>query len=572
MPDDLTLFAIRNGTDKFGYHDYTPNYHSLFARFRNQAIRVLEIGVGGYGEEDRGGESLATWRDYFPLARIVGLDIQKKVLDLGPRVRIVQGSQVDAGFLAQVVAEEGPFDLIIDDGSHQNDHVIESFKLLFPTLAPGGIYAVEDTQTAFFPGQGGGPDLQQPNSIGFFKQLLDRVLTGAEGPDITGVPADGLCGIERFHNIVALHKASADAKDGHVSWLAGLANPEDGPPKHIVQLDQADTESLTPDSLYTAFRTIQDEGALVFKPAHLSPATAAFLLGRFVEIDHMEQRVHFPDYPVHPVANELRALSVTETSIALWRAPNLYPSNFSFDPQQPQAAKALAIMQDVLGDGKPWPGAITLARLWQRFAKPEVAYDLIRRFGRGEGQSRSFFNIASSVLAANRRHEDLRPLLETGVELYPRDARLVFDLAGTLMRDGKAAEAELLLAEALSHAPHDRLLLSRMARAKDLLGKLDAAAEHTELAILHGPANTHLPLRMFLVRVRLKQGNAEAAQTILNSLNARDVVENDQVHRLMSEVQMAMGNRAEALKSIDLALSLAPNSAAHERWRKKIVA
>lgn len=157
MHDDLTTLAVRHGTDKFGYHDYTPNYHAMFARFRQRPVRVLEIGVGGYGEPDKGGESLATWRDYFPQGRIVGIDIQRKTMDLGPRVRICQGSQVDAEFLAQIVREEGPFDLIIDDGSHQNEHVIESFRLLFPTLAPGGIYAVEDTQTAFVPRRGAGP-------------------------------------------------------------------------------------------------------------------------------------------------------------------------------------------------------------------------------------------------------------------------------------------------------------------------------------------------------------------------------------------------------------------------------
>ena len=58
MSDPLTRLAVIYGTDKFGYHDYTPNYHCLFQHLRDKPIKMLEIGVGGYGDEDRGGQSL----------------------------------------------------------------------------------------------------------------------------------------------------------------------------------------------------------------------------------------------------------------------------------------------------------------------------------------------------------------------------------------------------------------------------------------------------------------------------------------------------------------------------------
>ena len=60
MIDPLSRLAILHGTDKFGYHDYTPNYFSLLEGWRMQPLRMLEIGVGGYGFEDRGGGSLGT--------------------------------------------------------------------------------------------------------------------------------------------------------------------------------------------------------------------------------------------------------------------------------------------------------------------------------------------------------------------------------------------------------------------------------------------------------------------------------------------------------------------------------
>ena len=147
MIDPLSRLATLYGTDKFGYHDYTPVYHALLSGLTGRPLRMLEIGVGGYGDADRGGESLEMWRDFFPHGQITGIDIQKKRLDLGPRVAILQGSQVDPNFLAGVAAERGPFDIILDDGSHRNEHVIETFRLLWPGLVPGGHYIVEDVQT-----------------------------------------------------------------------------------------------------------------------------------------------------------------------------------------------------------------------------------------------------------------------------------------------------------------------------------------------------------------------------------------------------------------------------------------
>ena len=63
MIDPLSRLAILYGTDKFGYHDYTPNYHELLSARRGQRLSMLEIGVGGYGDEKRGGESLEALAD-----------------------------------------------------------------------------------------------------------------------------------------------------------------------------------------------------------------------------------------------------------------------------------------------------------------------------------------------------------------------------------------------------------------------------------------------------------------------------------------------------------------------------
>ena len=87
------------------------------------------------------------WKAYFPESRIFGIDIYDKKYRRR-RIRTFQGSQTDANFLKRVVEEIGPVDIIIDDGSHYNTHVIASFQTLFRLLAPKGIYVVEDTQTS----------------------------------------------------------------------------------------------------------------------------------------------------------------------------------------------------------------------------------------------------------------------------------------------------------------------------------------------------------------------------------------------------------------------------------------
>ena len=153
--DPLTRLAIKHGTDKWGPHFYTPVYHALFAHLRDRPIRLLEIGIGGYSIKSVGGASLAMWTDYFPRGEITGIDIAEKRLKLDPRVKYYQGSQDDPAFLQSICGERGPFDIVIDDGSHVPKHVVASFNLLFPPLADGGLYVIEDVQTAFWPKFGG---------------------------------------------------------------------------------------------------------------------------------------------------------------------------------------------------------------------------------------------------------------------------------------------------------------------------------------------------------------------------------------------------------------------------------
>jgi hypothetical protein len=209
---DLDLLAALYGTDKFGEHEYTPVYRELMHASRRKPVRLLEIGVGGFASA-LGGESLRMWESYFRRGRIYGIDLFDKTALSGGRVQVFQCSQVDAPKLTALATEHGPFDFIIDDGSHENAHQVETFRILWPHLKDGGAYIVEDVQTSYWPSYGGGP-LGTPgyarSCMQWFKNLADSVnLPEFLQPAPAGLDA-GVASIAFHHNLIVLRKDLAE--------------------------------------------------------------------------------------------------------------------------------------------------------------------------------------------------------------------------------------------------------------------------------------------------------------------------------------------------------------------------
>ncbi len=214
--NNLAMLAKIYRTDKGKGHNYIPHYHHHLQKYRRQKIKLLEIGVGGYDRPHKGGKSLRMWRDYFPYAQIYAVDIYDKSAHEADRIRIFQGSQVDEAFLEKIIAETGPLDVIIDDGSHVNEHVIKSFAWLFPHLKDGGTYVVEDTQTSYWPDYGGSSEnLQEPATMmNFFKQLTDA-LNHKEFLISNYQPTyydQHIVGMHFYHNLIFLEKGVNDEK------------------------------------------------------------------------------------------------------------------------------------------------------------------------------------------------------------------------------------------------------------------------------------------------------------------------------------------------------------------------
>lgn len=236
-PDRVGLGALarRFGSDKWGDHFYTPHYERHFAPFRDQRIKLLEIGIGGFESPTAGGESLRMWKHYFRRGLVYGIDIfDKSALD-EPRIRTVQGDQSDAALLAQVVRDHGPFDIVIDDGSHVSGHVLASFQALFPALVDGGLYAIEDLQTAYWPGwNGGATDTADPTTTtGFLKSLIDSLHHQDQLPP-PNVPPDGLArqirALHLYRNLAVIEKGANNGGTAP-SWVRRHQNDMDLTPR-----------------------------------------------------------------------------------------------------------------------------------------------------------------------------------------------------------------------------------------------------------------------------------------------------------------------------------------------------
>jgi demethylmacrocin O-methyltransferase len=211
---DLNKLGEIHGTDKIIGHFYTKHYETHFRPYRSRKMNVLEIGVGGYDDPKLGGNSLRMWKNYFTSATIFSLDIHDKSLLQENRIKIFKGSQVDFNFLDTVVNNAGSFDIIIDDGSHLNEHVIETFKHMFPKLNDGGIYVVEDTQTSYWPDFGGeSQDLKNPDTMmNFFKNLVDSLnhkefLLEGYSPSYYDKK---ITSMHFYHNMIFIYKGNND--------------------------------------------------------------------------------------------------------------------------------------------------------------------------------------------------------------------------------------------------------------------------------------------------------------------------------------------------------------------------
>jgi hypothetical protein len=150
------LSAAARATDKGpSQHNYTELYERLFLQWKDEPIKIFEIGVADGG-------SLAMWQAYFPKARIYGVDIFDKSTLNNDRVTTLIADQANRDQLQAAMATSGSdIDVLIDDGGHTMEQQQVSLGFLFPHVRPGGYYVIEDVHTslpALWKGYGVAPD------------------------------------------------------------------------------------------------------------------------------------------------------------------------------------------------------------------------------------------------------------------------------------------------------------------------------------------------------------------------------------------------------------------------------
>lgn len=145
------------GSDK-PVHYYHLVYQKFFQPIRNDVCDVLEIGVGSINDtfpsgmsfqlknraDYKPGASLRAWRDYFPNANIVGVDVAKDCVVEEERIKTMCFDSTNMEEVHDNL-KESTFDIIIDDGLHTSIAQIQTFHNTFSHLRPDGFYAIEDT-------------------------------------------------------------------------------------------------------------------------------------------------------------------------------------------------------------------------------------------------------------------------------------------------------------------------------------------------------------------------------------------------------------------------------------------
>lgn len=143
-------------TDKVTDHHYEIMYGQFLMPYyaSNPNMKMLEIGLGCdmyYGP----GASVAVWKKLFPLAELWEAEFNEKCVEKSKAegklegINTLTGDQMNVDTLDEWIEKSGgEFDVIIDDGGHQQCQIWTSLQKLWPAVKPGGLYFIEDLQVS----------------------------------------------------------------------------------------------------------------------------------------------------------------------------------------------------------------------------------------------------------------------------------------------------------------------------------------------------------------------------------------------------------------------------------------
>jgi len=137
-------------TDKYA-HSYLEVYETLFKDIKYSVKNLLEIGI-------HHGGSIKLWHDYFINANVTGIDCLslselhsinhniREILEL-PNVNChLSTDAYNISFINNTFSNN-TFDMLIDDGPHTLESMIQFIKYYSPLMNNSGILIIEDIQS-----------------------------------------------------------------------------------------------------------------------------------------------------------------------------------------------------------------------------------------------------------------------------------------------------------------------------------------------------------------------------------------------------------------------------------------
>lgn len=113
------------------------SYDKVYNQYLPEDPKIV-IEVGNFK-----GIGLRVLSDYYPNARIIGLDISPETVDNGGRAELYYFNQRDPKGLDEILNGE-KIDVVIDDGLHRAFSMVNTYKYFQPYLKENAFYFIED--------------------------------------------------------------------------------------------------------------------------------------------------------------------------------------------------------------------------------------------------------------------------------------------------------------------------------------------------------------------------------------------------------------------------------------------
>jgi hypothetical protein len=163
-------------------------YEPIFEPIRDRVKSVCEIGIYL-------GRSLQLWEEYFPnIEKVVGVDLNQSPVK-SSKIVAIKGDITNPGIVDQV-RDSGPYDLIIDDGSHFTIQFIPTFYSLLDSAKL--FYIIEDI----------GMDWKRVDCLEFLADQIDQLqhMTNPIGTRVEDIPDAKIQCISVYHGLVIFEK------------------------------------------------------------------------------------------------------------------------------------------------------------------------------------------------------------------------------------------------------------------------------------------------------------------------------------------------------------------------------